>query len=276
MAALPRRRQILTEYPELNEVLRDLVHSVRVSLGDSFSGAYLQGSFAVGDFDLHSDVDFVIAVRDELTDTQVAALQEIHKRIYDLPSEWAKHLEGSYFPVAILRDHNRSGLPLWYLDHGSQALVRSDHCNTVPVRWIVREKGVKLAGPNPATLVDPIPTEILRQHIAQAIADWGREILDAPDRYRNRFYQGFIVLNLSRMLHDLVVGHVGSKRAGANWAKSTFDPKWAPLIDRAWSGRPNPAVSVREPPDSADFASTLDFVAFIVDQSKRYAPRGQS
>jgi predicted nucleotidyltransferase len=101
-----------TPYPELNEVLHDLVDSVRVALGDSFIGAYLQGSFAVGDFDLNSDVDFVIAMRDELTDAQVAALQAIHKRIYDLPSEWAKHLEGSYFPVAILRDYNRSGLHL--------------------------------------------------------------------------------------------------------------------------------------------------------------------
>jgi predicted nucleotidyltransferase len=260
-----------TPYPELNEVLRDLVDSVRLALGDSFVGAYLQGSFAVGDFDPHSDVDFVIAVRDELTDSQVAGLQAIHKRIYDLPSEWAKHLEGSYFPIAILRDYNRSGLRLWYLDHGSQTLIRSDHCNTVPVKWILRENGITLAGPNPATLVDPIPTDILRQHIARAIADWGREILDAPDRYRNRFYQGFIVLNFSRMLHDLAAGRVGSKHAGANWAKSTLDPKWCPLIDRAWSGRPNPAVSVREPADPADFASTLEFVAYIVDESKRYA-----
>jgi hypothetical protein len=258
-----------TPYPDLNEILRAFVDGVRLALGDSFIGAYLQGSFAVGDFDLHSDVDFVIAVRDELTDAQVAALQEIHRRIYDLPSEWAKHLEGSYFPVAILRNHDRSGLPLWYLDHGGQTLVRSDHCNTVPVRWIVREHGIALAGPTPDSLVDPIPTDVLRQHIARAIADWGREILYAPDRYRNRFYQGFIVLNLSRMLHDLVAGDVGSKRAGANWVKSNFDPKWAGLIDRAWRGRPNPAVSVREPADSADFAMTLDFVAFIVEQSKR-------
>ena len=134
----------------------------------------------------------------------------------------------------------------------------------------MRENGVTLDGPNPATLVDSIPTDILRQHIARAISDWGREIVDAPDRYRNRFYQGFIVLNLSRMLHDLVAGRVGSKRAGANWAKSTFDAKWSPLIDRAWSCRPDPAVSVREPANPADFAGTLDFVAFIVDRSKRY------
>ena len=57
-----------TPYPELNCVLRGLVEDVRVALGEAFVGAYLQGSFAVGDFDQHSDVDFVIAVRDELTE----------------------------------------------------------------------------------------------------------------------------------------------------------------------------------------------------------------
>jgi hypothetical protein len=138
-----------TPYPDLNEVLRDLVASVHAALGDSFIGAYLQGSFAVGDFDRHSDVDFVIAVRDELTTDQVEALQSVHRRVYHLPSQWAKHLEGSYFPVGILRNHDQRGKPLWYLDHGSESLVRSDHCNTVVVRWVVREQGIALAGPDP-------------------------------------------------------------------------------------------------------------------------------
>src|SRR5215216_3581895 len=92
-----------TPYPELNAVLRDLVREAQNALTDTFIGAYLQGSFAVGDFDEHSDADFVIAVCDELSGVHVASLQRLHGRVYDLPSEWAKHLEGSYFPVATLR-----------------------------------------------------------------------------------------------------------------------------------------------------------------------------
>jgi Nucleotidyltransferase domain len=118
----------------LNAVLDELVAGIQAALGDAFVGAYLQGSFALGDSDRHSDVDFVVAVRDELSDHQVIALQALHERIYDLPSEWAQHLEGSYFPTAILRDLRRRGTPLWYLDHGSRSLVRSDHCNTLSTR----------------------------------------------------------------------------------------------------------------------------------------------
>lgn len=260
-----------TPYAELNSVLEELVTSVRDALGNAFIGAYLQGSFAIGHFDRHSDVDFIIAVNEELSEDQVAALQAIHARVYGLDSEWAKHLEGSYFPATILRDYHQRGTPLWYLDHGSQSLVRSDHCNTLVVRCVIRDRAVVLAGPNPTTLVDPVPPDALRREIRDTMRDWGKQILDDPNRYRNRFYQGFIVLSYCRMLHDLVEGRLGSKQAGATWAKASLDPVWSPLIDRAWDGRPNPAVSVREPPDVTDFDSTLQFVRFIINESERYA-----
>jgi len=260
-----------TPYSELNSVLENLVASVHGALGDSFVGAYLQGSFAVGDFDCHSDADFIIAVRDELSDQQVASLQAVHKGVYALDAEWAKHLEGSYVPLAILRDYHRRGEPLWYLDHGRRSLVRSDHCNTLVVRSVVRERGVVLFGPSPAILIDQVPVDALRREMLDTIRRWGAEILDDPDRYRNRFYQGFIVLSYCRMLHDITEGRPGSKGAGAAWAKSALDQEWSGLIDRAWGGRPNPAVSVREPADAPDFENTLRFVRTIMRVCERYA-----
>jgi len=260
-----------TPYPELDSVLEELVAGVRVALGQAFVGAYLQGSFAVGDFDRHSDVDFIIVVTEDLTDGQVHVLQGIHGRIFKLPSPWAQHLEGSYFPAAVLRNPEPPAKQLWYLDHGRHSLVRSDHCNTLVVRWVVREYGMTLAGPSPATLVPPVPVDALRQEIRATIRDWGRQILEDPDRYRNRFCQGFIVLSYCRMMHDLVQGRPGSKRAGAAWAKTTLDPAWSALIDRAWGGRPNPAAAVRESADHTDFDSTLRFVKYVIGESARHA-----
>ena len=98
-----------TPYPELNTVLDELVESAQVVLGDHFVGAYLQGSFAVGEFDRHSDVDFIVVVEEELSDDQVLALQIMHERIFNLECEWARHLEGSYFPKKILRDYTQRG-----------------------------------------------------------------------------------------------------------------------------------------------------------------------
>src|SRR4051794_36094588 len=98
-----------TPYRVLNTVLRDLVDSVHDVLGAKFVGAYLQGSFAVGDFDAHSDCDFIVVTEEELTDDEVAALQRVHERIYGLDIVWAQHLEGSYFPKWVLRHYAHSG-----------------------------------------------------------------------------------------------------------------------------------------------------------------------
>ena len=263
------KKTIPTPYSELNDVLQELVDSVQEILGGDFVGAYLQGSFAVGDFDEHSDVDFVVVSEKELSEKQVGALQIMHERIYELDSPWAQHLEGSYFPRAILKDPAQRGRDLWYLDHGARSLIRSDHCNTLIVRWVVREKGVTLAGPPPKTLVAPISSDLLRAYIRDDMIEWGQEILNDPERFNNRFYQGFIVLSYCRMLHDLHTGTNQSKRAGAEWAKVYLDPAWAGLIDRAWDCRPDPAASVRTPADPDDFASTLAFVRYVIDESKR-------
>ena len=255
----------MTPYRELNHVLDDLVSGIQELLRADFIGAYLQGSFAVGDFDEHSDVDYAIVTEAELTDDQVGRLQEMHGRIFDLPSRWAQHLEGSYFPRSVLRAPLQPGTQLWFLDNGSRALVQSDHCNTNVVRWVLYEKGIALAGPPLQTLLDPVPTAVLRQEIRETIINWGHEILDNPQRFNNRFYQGFIVLSFCRMLHSIDQGIVCSKSAGAEWAKENLDPSWSGLIDRTWDTRPNPAQSVRQPADPVDFEQTLRFVREAID-----------
>lgn len=266
-----KNNTIPTPYPELNIVVRDLVDSVQDILSTHFVGAYLQGSFAVGDFDMHSDVDFIIVIQEAPSDAQIQALQVMHERIYGLAISWAQHLEGSYFPKEFLRHSAHCGQRLWYLDHGSRSLIQSDHCNTIVVRWVVREHGITLAGPPPATLVDPIPVERLRKEIMATITGWGQEIIAHPDHFNNRFYQSFIVLNYCRMLHDLHTGFPGSKLAGAEWAKAHLDSSWKGLIDRTWNGRPNPALAVRERADPKDFEDTLKFIYYVINESKRYA-----
>ncbi|HEX8218834.1 MAG TPA: aminoglycoside adenylyltransferase domain-containing protein [Chloroflexia bacterium] len=261
-----------TPYRILNSVLMDLADSVQEVLRGNFVGAYLQGSFAVGDFDAHSDCDFIVVTEQELSDDEVAGLQRVHERIYGLDVVWAQHLEGSYFPRAVLRDYGCSGGPLWYLNHGSSSLERHKHCNTVLVRWVVRERGVVLKGPPPETLVDPIPVDVLRREIMAVMRDWGRDILTDPGPWNNRFFQALIVLNYCRMLHDLVMGRPGSKRGGAEWAKANLDPRWVTLIDRAWGGRPNPAVSVREAADPQDFQASLEFVRYITGKASVMFP----
>ncbi len=271
MSAAQTPCQQPTPYHDLNRVLRELVTSLDALLQDDFVGAYLQGSFAVGDFDLHSDVDFVVVIERDPTPVQVSALQRVHERIHNINSRWAKHLEGSYFPRDIIRTMARCGDPLWYIDNGARRLIRSDHCNTLLVRFVVREQGVRLAGPPPDTLVDPVPPDVLRCVIYATINEWGRRILEDPDLINNRFYQSYAVLNYCRMLHDLHRGQAGSKLAGAEWMIcSGLARDWSGLIERSWARRSNPANWVGLPAHTEDFQATLEFVGYVVDLSHRF------
>jgi predicted nucleotidyltransferase len=249
-----------TGLAELNAVLAEFMARAQVALGGNFLGACLTGSFALGDADEYSDVDFLVAVERDIPDAELPALQAMHAAIHALPPVWSRRLDGSYIPRAILRRPEPQPAQLLYLDNGSRELVRSVHSDTLVERWMARECGVPLAGQNLRALVDPVPADALRREVAATMRDWGKEIDASPAKYDTRFYQPFVVLSYCRMLHTLAIGRVGSKPAAAAWALANLDPKWAGLIRRAQAQRGAPEITSREPADPADFARTLDFI----------------
>jgi hypothetical protein len=260
-----------TPYADLNVVLCELVTRVRNVLGDNFIGAYLQGSFAVGDFDIYSDVDFLIILKEDISGDQLPPLQALHADIFKLDCGWAQHLEGSYIPKAALERLPPPRRKLLYLDHGSIELVRSAHDDSLVVYWSLREKGVTLIGPEPRNLVAPVPVDALRQEVLDTMHTWREQLLASPNELDNRFYQPFAVLSYCRMLHTLESGTVESKRAGAMWAKDALDNRWHHLIQRAWDARPgDPSLKARQKADSSDLRSTWDFMEYAVDLGRRW------
>ena len=109
-----------TGYRDLDWLLVEFVKEVRSALRDDVVGIYLQGSFALGAADEWSDVDFIVGVRAPVVD--LTPLNAIHERLYQQPVGWAKHLEGSYIPIALIRQVDPERTPLPYLDNGSTRL----------------------------------------------------------------------------------------------------------------------------------------------------------
>lgn len=269
-----------TSNPELNVVLHELVKSVQEILKGNFVSAYLQGSFAIGDWDNDSDVDFTIVIENDISDTDLQALQIMHARIYNLESEWAKHLEGSYFPKTIIKNGNyaNKGLwylnntfkGLWYLNNTSDELALSNHDNTLVVRWIVREHGITLAGIPARELIDFVPADDLRKEILSTMREWGSEIISGQWKMENKWAQPFVVLMYCRMLHSFNTGRIASKLSGAQWAKNTLDNRWTGLIQRAWDERPNPSLKVRQFVEASEVKNTIEFVRFALELGQSY------
>lgn len=279
-----------TPYGELNSVLAELVVGAQTVLGDNFRAAYLQGSFAVGDFDEHSDVDFMIVTERDVSEVELPALQALHERLHALPSHWARRLEGSYAPAALLRcwsttprdppdvpprpddwaDPQTGGrpprvYPFWFLNNGEKMLARSEHDNTNVVRWVLREKGLTLAGPPAQELVESVSAEALKEEVAETVQYLGGGLSADPDPMKVRWQQSFMALAFARMLHVLETGEVTSKRAAVAWATENLRHSWASLIERAWQLRYNFSEAWQDPTDPVELADTTAFLRYALD-----------
>lgn len=254
-----------TPFPELNAVLATFLDQAQAILSHNFVGLYLVGSFALGDFDAHSDVDFLVVTHSDLTEAQEAALQMMHGAIYDLESKWAKHLEGSYIPVSQLRSDDATQTELLYLDNTASTMVRSNHCNTFVVRWTLYEYGIALVGPHPKTLLEAIPANSLIQEVRSDMFEWSEQLMQDFEQLNNRWVQAFVVLSYCRMLYTLEVGRITSKPAAAQWAKQNLDPKWVGLIEQAWLDRPNPSLKSKQKADPVEAQLTLDFARYALE-----------
>ena len=138
--------------PGVDDIFAALIPGVASSLGDNLVGVYLCGSLATGDFIETSDIDFVVAIERPVSDAEVGALIEMHARLAALPNPYADRLEGAYIDRASLRrfEPGREFLtidcetPLRWKEHETSSLIE---------RYVLREKGVALLGPDPKSLI---------------------------------------------------------------------------------------------------------------------------
>lgn len=249
-----------TEFAELNALLNEFVVTVMTILGENFVGAYLQGSFAVGDADLHSDCDFIVVTHGAVTPQQEAQLRALHDEIPTRAGFWAHHLEGSYAPKDELRTLAGLGREWLYIDHGWRAMQWSTHCNTEVVRWSLRECGVTLIGPPPAALVDVVPPSALQAKMREMLSTFLPD-LTSWIGFDLAWTQRYAVSSICRMLYTLHTGAVASKKASLLWARDCLDVEWRELIQLALDERArgwDPADAPR--PGSVE--ATLAFLAY--------------
>src|SRR5215204_1360136 len=116
-----------------------------------------------------------------------------------------------------------------FVDHGHREMEWSTHCNTEVVRWVLREHGLRLAGPDPGALVDEVQPDILRARMRREADDFLPGMLTWIT-LDSSWAQRYAVPTLCRILYTLESGEVASKRASLLWAMDNLDPRWKGLI----------------------------------------------
>jgi hypothetical protein len=253
-----------TPWPEVDRAVRRLLDGVAGAVGDRLVGLYLHGSLALGDFyPPASDVDFHVATAATLGQPALERLGAMHAA-FKAEGGWVARLEGVYLPPGSLRrvapaaercptvgidwdfGQGRPG-PTWVLD-----------------RWVTRERGVVVTGPDPRELIDPIgPDELREAVLASMLGDWAERAASGDVAWlRPRNYQAFAVLTMCRDLYVLDRGVLVSKPAAAAWARSRLGPPWAALVERALGWRADERV------DDDSLAGTLELVGHAVELAR--------
>ena len=250
-----------TRYAELNGVLHDLVTGAQEALGETFVGAYVQGSFALGAGDLHSDCDFIVVVSERPDAEREAALRDLHRSIPHGEGHWCGHLEGSYAVADDLRTVAGLGAEWLYVDHGWDEMSWSDHCNQPWTRWILREHGITLVGPCPEELVDPVPDDVLRDAARAGLASITDDVLGwcPPDM---AWCQRYLVVQACRSLHTVRTGQVASKRDALRWAMMHADPRWRPLLQQVLADR-DLGLDPQDRPRPGSMDAAREFAAYV-------------
>jgi predicted nucleotidyltransferase len=246
-----------TPYPEVNDVLRLLLKSVKAILGEQFIGMYLYGSLSSGDFNPEtSDIDFLVVTKERLPEKTILDLESMHKQTWASSLKRAGKLEGAYVPIELIRRHDTSGAPCPTVNEG-RFYVAGLGSDWIIQRHVVRETGVVVEGPDPKTLIDFVSPQEIRGAVLGILNEWWFPMLDDPAwlREHDDAYRAFAVITMCRVLHALAHGTVVSKPKAVEWTKTKLDEPWKSLIEKA------AAISNHEHLDLS-LAETLDFIRF--------------
>ena len=249
-------------YPDVNEILNLLLANAKGILQDQLVGMYLFGSLANGDFDKNSDIDILIVTEAEISDETFSALYAMHQNISIINSPWAYQLEVSYIPVKPLRRYDPSNNKHPHLDRGKgeKLKVMQHDSDWIIQRFILRERGITVVGPEPKLLIDHVSSDDLKRAIVDIMNGWIKGFLNNSGVLESSGYQSYTVLTLCRILYTFKHGTIVSKPVAADWAKEYLDAQWKSLIERAWIGRQNPSI----PADQEDIKATQEMIKYAL------------
>ena len=246
-----------TLYPEVNAVLDGLLPDVQAILGDKFTGLYLHGSLAYGDFNPQtSDIDFLVVTDGHLSAETFSTLQEMHARLFASGLAWSQKLEGAYIPKDDLRRHDPAHAPVPWLGADGHFAQESLGSDWIIQRWILREKGIVVAGPPPASLIDPVSAEDLRDAVRGSLREWWSPPFPSPERFQSGEYRAYAVLTMCRSRYILEHGRIASKPEAARWAMQTLREPWVELVRKAMDWRNDMDFDIPE--------ETIEFINFTL------------
>ncbi len=231
--------------PDVQVLLCTVTQGLIDLLGQELVGLYVRGSLATGDFDPEtSDVDLFAVVGHPLRPALFDRLRRWHEALAHEDIPYVRELEITYVDRENARRF-RAGRRFPTLERGGALRWTQHGANWVLERWVVREHGIPLVGPEPSTLIDPITPAQMRAAVRERMRDWMAWAEDEtdPDWAFPLSHKAYVVETMCRALYTTEHGTWMSKPAAVAWAQSALPEPWRTWVkrSRAWRRQNTPA-----------------------------------
>ena len=245
------------------DVIRDLctafLEGFESILGAKLHTVYLCGAVTFPETKHTGDVDFHVIVTEPPTETERAALLELHDRLAREFPPLGAELDGHYILLADARGSARPRHILFPdVVDDSWALHRAH---------ILAGRCIALCGPDPTTIYVP-PTLPELEDALHGELDYVRDHLVQ--------YRAYRVLDLCRLMVNHETGDVvTSKAAAVAWALPRL-PAWRPLVEAAQRAYAHEdAVGDRHAP-SAGVGEFYEFACGFTERQRKQGIGGRS
>lgn len=224
-----------TSIEPIRQLLALLQSELSARLPANLVGLYVRGSLVSGDFRTESsDIDLLAVTYRLVNEEEFARLLDLHNTIDAGDHPFAKRIEIAYIDAPSLRRY-QSGRSFPTLGQGETLAWKEHYANWILERWMVREQGIALFGPLPATLIDPLAYAELRAAVQARLLDWAQWAANLNDpewRLPNR-HKFYVVETMCRALYTLATGDIASKPRSVAWARATLPEPWRTLVEES-------------------------------------------
>jgi hypothetical protein len=247
------------------QITGQYLEAVDAALPGFVDGLYVVGSAALGAFQPgHSDIDAVVFASRTATESDSAALRDVHA---SMPSQ--PYFDGVYVSPADRWAADQRVVP--FVMEG--AFITDQPCgNLNPVLWLILQRyGIPVRGPAVPELgvqLDPdalraYNLENLRSYWQPQAAGIRRHIagLDSAEPVLAE-YVVWVALGAARLHYTLATGDVVSKSGAGEYVIAEF-PDYASLAERSIRWRAGEPVEFT----AADFADAASLTDLVIDDA---------
>jgi predicted nucleotidyltransferase len=234
-----------------------------------FYGIYIYGSIALGAFrETDSDIDIVALTLGEWTADELNRLENVHRQLAK-KDPLARRLEIIYLPHHALEKQSEQIPPYPRFRDGKFLPASHGDFNAVTA-WLIKHKGIHLAGPEPGRLRLVVTWEDVLQAMDYNLNHyWANKARKQPYLFVSDYWVNFGVTTLCRILTTLEDGEIiGKDAALARW-RDRLPARFQPLIDETCRLRGQLQISS---PYRFRFKRVLDTWAFINYVRERTKP----